>query len=50
MKTLGKFFLIILLAAAFTYSLKALGYIHVCEDSTHKACDGVCTCDGMNCP
>ena len=23
--------------------------IHTCVDKTHKKCDGLCTCDGMNC-
>lgn len=23
---------------------------HVCIDSTHRDCDGMCICDGMECP
>ena len=23
---------------------------HVCSDPTHRVCDGVCVCDGMECP
>jgi hypothetical protein len=23
--------------------------VHICADTTHKTCDGVCICDGMEC-
>jgi hypothetical protein len=28
---------------------KARAYHHVCSDTTHIECDGVCECDGMEC-
>ena len=28
---------------------KAAMYHHICSDSTHVECDGLCECDGMEC-
>lgn len=31
-------------------ALASCGTSHECYDTTHRECDGVCECDGVECP